>query len=633
MFKVGNADFIADKLAAELLPDQEYREVYINGIEAIGRRQQADGSSDGRIELDVDWSMLHGEDGALNWFISCADDGDGMTRHEIERYTTTLAVEGAGKSQSLTKNQGMGLKISGPTRNHQGVLIRSLKNGEAWAVQIGWTGSEYDLIPIGDGGATMAQVTTETFPEFIRNRGSGTVVTFLGMKKGDNTFRPLRKSKGWLFKYLNQRLLRASDNGVDVFVRVPSRDESEWPTTREEAGELKSFNLQRVKGTGNIWDDVASRDGGENVGSVDLAGIPEDNIPAARIHWWVMPNDDASTRTAGPGSLAVLYQNELHDWKVGAHANQVFARLGVIYAKNRIGFVVEPLGSTVSSDFARAHVLVGGTPVFESEAWNVWSEQFRENMPERIEEANREEANRLSEDDPDRARRIEGRLKDIYNLLKPRRFRRDPEGSSSGTGDVTGPGSDQGATVLVPIGTGKRNKSKGPRGIGSVLEQAVADEGEAATEVYSFITLDVKWVTEKEAEGKTLVAGASGGLEDRAAALVGEDAASATTLFINSDFRGYQTILAAVNEFANPEGDEFKAQAIDDVTREWVQQKLIETVTGLRQLENSSTWLASSFDEALSPAALTAAFMADRYHTLQEVKRAAGKLKAAPTAA
>jgi hypothetical protein len=54
---------------------------------------------------------------------------------------------------------------------------------------------------------------------------------------------------------------------------------------------------------------------------------------------------------------------------------------------------------------------------------------------------------------------------------------------------------------------------------------------------------------------------------------------------------------------------------------------MVEAVNGLRQLENGSTWLASHYDDALSPVALTAAFMADRYHTLREVKRMAGSLR------
>ena len=54
---------------------------------------------------------------------------------------------------------------------------------------------------------------------------------------------------------------------------------------------------------------------------------------------------------------------------------------------------------------------------------------------------------------------------------------------------------------------------------------------------------------------------------------------------------------------------------------------MIEAVQGLRQLENGKTWITEHYDEAMSPVALTAAFMADRYHTVYEVKRAIGSLR------
>src|ERR1051326_5249569 len=143
MFSVENADFIADKLASELLPNQEFREAAKNAEEAVQRRLGLDGLRDGRIEFDVDWPML---EGTGQWFISCADNGDGMSRVELDRYMTTLAVQGAGPTQSLEGNRGMGLKTAGPPRHKKGLLIRSLKDGEATMVQIGWNGEEYGLI-------------------------------------------------------------------------------------------------------------------------------------------------------------------------------------------------------------------------------------------------------------------------------------------------------------------------------------------------------------------------------------------------------------------------------------------------------------------------------------------------------
>lgn len=634
MFKVENADFIAEKLASELLPYQENREAYKNGEEAVERRMAGDGASTGgRVEFDVDWPLLEQAD---HWFLACCDNGDGMSRAQLERYMTTLAVRGAGNNQGVRANQGMGLKISGPTRHKKGVLIRSMKDGERWMVQVGWNGEEYGLIPLGPAGELIVPVAEEMFPKFIRDQGSGTVVTFLGNVDGDNTFVPSDRPRGWLLKYLNQRFHRLSEGSIDVIVRVPAGDPDEWPRTPDEADERergaggKSFNATRVKGTATTWSQASDRQGDGYRGVIDLAGDAAADIPAARMHWWILPigpGTDVSSRTASGGSLAVLFQNELHDWRMSGQANPFFARLGVLYGKTRIAFVLEPMGTTIASDFARAHVLVGGKPVFESDAWLRWSEQFRAAIPEAIQRMMAEEQARIQAEDPERARRIRDRLKEVMSLLRPRRFGRTDNGRVRASGPVaTGPGSGNGS--IVESGTRGRAAGSGTRGIGAVLTQVDETNGEAANEIFSMLKLDPRWVTEAEAENSPIVNGNGKGLRDRAAALAGEDGAMADILLLNREFRGYQSILAAVNDWANADGDDDKAQLIEGFTREWIEQKLVEAVTGLRQLENGSTWLPSNFDDALSPTALTAVFMADRYHTLREVKRQAGSLRA-----
>src|SRR5207253_5013194 len=118
--------------------------------------------------------------------------------------------------------------------------------------------------------------------------------------------------------------------------------------------------------------------------------------------------------------------------------------------------------------------------------------------------------------------------------------------------------------------------------------------GEAATEVFSSERLEPRWVSEQEADDMTIVNGNGNGLRDRAAALAGTDGRTASILLLNREFRGYQAILAAVNEWANPEGDDEKATMIETNTQEWVEQKVIEAVNGLRQLENGSTWTAAN---------------------------------------
>jgi hypothetical protein len=639
MFKVENADFIAEKLAAELLPNQEYREGYKNGEEAVDRRIKAERRAGmepapGVIEFDVDWA-LHAQNNSL-WYLSVADNGDGMTRGEIEKYTTTLAVTGANQNQSITGNQGMGLKISGPTRHKKGILLRSLKDGQRTMVQIGWTGREYDLVPLNDKGDVVVDVPEELFPDFILEQGSGTIVTYLGSTDEANTVVPENHPRVWLFKYLHQRFFRLGEREFSLMVRQPARDVSEWPHSREEADAAQFFNRAEVVGTGGQWDRYADRQGEGRRGVVDLPGLTSAGIPAARMHWWVLPapgaGNDLTSRTYGGGSLGVLYQNELHDWRTGGPANPYFARLGIIFGKQRVAFVLEPVGDGISSDFARAHVLLTGRPVFEGEAWAWWADAFRERMPDLIKQTIVEEQQRLHEEDPERAKRIRDRLKEVVAMLRPKRARRNPQGATTADGDeVTGSGNnDQAAAYERSTGGGtggRRSDSNRQQGIGSLLPQVDVETGVPASEVFSILSLNPRWVTEADAEGMTIVNANGKGLRDRAAALAGVDGLSAPELLLNLEFRGYKMILQHLNEWGNADGDEAVATAIEQYTQEWIEQKMVEAVTGLRQLNNGSTWTSNAYDDALSPVALTAAFMADRYHTIREVKRQVGPLR------
>jgi hypothetical protein len=637
MFKVENADFIAEKLAAELLPNQEYREACKNAEEAIERRRRAEKAqgietTEGLIEFDVDWA-LHEQQGDL-WQLCVADNGDGMTRWELQRYMTTLAVTGANRNQSITGNQGMGLKIAGPTRHKEGVLIRSMKDGERTMIQIGWNGREYSAKSLNDNGDVVVAVPDELFPDFIREQGSGTVVTFLGSEKGANTVVPGDRKKIWLTKYLHQRFFRMGQDSSRLLVRQPAKDESEWPATREEAEAAAFFNRTEVVGTGGLWDQYADRNGPGHRGAVDLPGLPSASIPPARMHWWILPPSgkgmDLTSRTYGGGSLAILFQNELHDWRTSGQANPFFARLGIVFGKQRMSFVLEPIGEETASDFARAHVLVNGRPVFETDAWAVWADQFRDpsRMPEAIKKTVVEEQQRLHEEDPDRAKRINTRLQEVFSMLRPRRARKDARGKTKASGEeVPGSGGSEGAAFETPMGPGPRPRGgESSQGIGSLLPQ-VGEEGEQASEVFSILKLTPRWITEEEAENLTIVNANGRGLRDRAAAVAGVDGLRATELLLNLEFRGYKSILQHLNDWGNSDGDDTMAAAIEGHVQEWVEQKMVEAVTGLRQLQNGSTWTPAAYDSALSPMSLTAAFMADRYHTVREVKRLIGPLR------
>src|SRR4029077_15533284 len=134
-------------------------------------------------------------------------------------------------------------------------------------------------------------------------------------------------------------------------------------------------------------------------------------------------------------------------------------------------FILEPEGPTIATDFARARVLVNAVPVLESEAWLQWSEQFRARMPEKIRETMAEEQSRLQADDPDRMKRIRDRLKEVMQLLRPRRFRRADQGQvRAGGPEIAGPPETSGAPDgQTPETTTKKRRRTGGRGIGAVL--------------------------------------------------------------------------------------------------------------------------------------------------------------------
>ena len=118
-----------------------------------------------------------------------------------------------------------------------------------------------------------------------------------------------------------------------------------------------------------------------------------------------------------------------------------------------------------------------------------------------------------------------------------------------------------------------------------------------------------------------------------AAALLGENASTADYLALNSEFRGFTRFVEEIDHEMNPAGDEDLTKLIETKCREYTQQKMIEAVLGVRQLENANHWMANEIADALDPTALTTAFMADRFYTWQTIKRSVGSKAANFTAA
>jgi hypothetical protein len=654
-FDFENADFVADKLEAELLPNQEIREAFHNELEAVTRRA-AEKLAAGEeykpwIRVGVDWTHVDAEIAAGNepvWRISVIGNGDGMTRAQVERYAKTLAVSGANNNQGKGGNQGMGLKISGPTRHPAGVSIRTLRNGEATMCKLGRdpkTG--YDFLQIGSHGERTVDISSaidRMFPSEIIDADSGTVVTFHGVTGTENTL--LGQPSNWVEKYLNTRY-GVLDANVDVKADVPvgqGRPNVVTSSTLNQdmiSGRVKDpdtmyFKPSSIRGTCSVWTEASewfkANAGGvdDTHGTVDCDGDPAANIPPARIHYWCFPDDktkgspDVTSRTAGPGRIAVTFQGELHDWREGVGANALFARFGIVFGKSRISLVIEPVGGydEVDSDFARAHVMLtkSKAQVMEhDDALYAWSSQFKEQMPAGI-KAVIAEARQESLGDQTVTAEVLKRIAEMLKRLRPQRYRRHTEGTVRASGTVPGAGSGRAEGDGTRTGgTGAPSTGPGRDPLLGLLDDN-GEEAEAA--INPLLTINAEWKSEDWINSQAIAGGHD--VTDRAAALIGETASTAGLLALNEDFRGFTRFVDEIDREMNPDGDDDLRQIIESKCREYTLQKMLEAVLGVRQLENGNQWMANEIQNALGPTALTTAFMADRYHTWQSVKRVVG---------
>jgi len=654
-FDFEDADFVADKLEAELLPNQEIREAVHNELEAVTRRA-AEKIAAGEdyapwIRVGVDWTHIDAEIAEGNepvWRLSVIGNGDGMTRTEVEKYAKTLAVRGANRNQGKGGNQGMGLKISGPTRHPAGVSIRTLRNGEATMCTLGRdpkTG--YDFLQIGPNGERTVDISRfaeRMFPAEILESGSGTVVTFKGVIGTEHTL--LGQPSNWVEKYLNTRY-GVLDSNIDLKADVPvgqgrsnvvtgSAINQDMISGRVKDTETMYFKPSSIKGTCAVWTEAADRYRAaerldyDTHGTVLCQGDPEANVPPARIHYWCFPDEkkgtDVTSRTAGPGRIAVIFQGELHDWREGMGANSLFARFGITFGKSRISLIIEPVGGydEIDSDFARAHVMLtrSRAQVMEHDlALYTWSNQFKEQIPAGVKAAI-DEARKESLGDHDVTDEVLKRIAEMLRRLRPQRYRRRAGGTLSASGDV--PATGRGRSVGTQTNTSSSVTTGPPNGPGrDPLLGLLDDNGDEAEIVStSLMAINAVWQSENWINSQSVIGGAD--VIDRAAALIGQHAATADLLALNQDFRGFTRFVDEIDKEMNPDGDDDLRKVIEQKCREYTMQKMLEAVLGIRQLENGNQWMANEIEKALDPTSLTTAFMADRYHTWQSVKRVVG---------
>ncbi|WLB55049.1 ATP-binding protein [Bradyrhizobium sp. 521_C7_N1_3] len=564
---------LIQNLGRDCTPTQFLREFVKNAFEAC---QRADGS--GRIEVDFNESLHASKE---HYKISFTDNGDGMTADQMVSLLNNLSATG---STNQHKNYGVGAKISALTRNHEGIIYESWRDGQGHLVAIRYNEDEgvYGL-----QGAVHANGLTEYAPKIPNAKkpkiinGHGTRVTLLGMSSSQDTMLPpegvggIRES--WIVKFLNTRFFKIPE-GVELFARIGYY---------RDVADKKHNHLLRILGQKAVLDGKA-----ENFGEVQVTG--------AKVYWWIMPEGvDGHGREVLKGHSALLNQDEIFDIS-DARSNRL-AYFGVIFGRDRIVIYVEP-ENAVQNTARTGLVRPDGSPL----KWDVWQDEFRQNMPPVLRQFLDKLINENSKDS--HADSIRERLKSLKDLFRISRYRRSASGKLRANPDSE-----------APLGTGHTHEAG--HGSTSIKGATGARSGELATSLLSELVDDesgvpvelvspdpfpqLQWSEESEA------------LRDRAAEYLPSD----NLIVANKNFQGLQDLIVFFSK-SHQDTPEL-LRVIEDVVKEAFEQVLIECVAGALSLRHRQHWNIDDFDRAISREALTTVVM-QRYWMCSQIRRTLG---------
>lgn len=605
--RVANIAFLLDRLAADTPPNQQIRELTENALEAIDRRHKSGDVSEGIIRWDVDWDHVK----RTNQYKLCiVDNGDGMSPQQMHDYLNALAVQGASQTQGISENFGVGAKITALHRNSHGLVYQSWRDGKGSMVKLHRDDKEgvYGLasFELAEGPEWTPRIKDAFKPKIIDR--SGTKVTLLGASEEENTCFPPEEAGGgmnWLITYLTSRYFRVPEN-TKIQVRVLTRNEDDWPS-EEPLPSVKTYNVQTVKGAKALFDDYAQAKGVVTLSTADA-------------HWWVFDDPrqaskDMSSRGGRTCKVGIVFQDEVYVQLTPPAARRILAGFGIVFGSDHVVIYIEPRKTLdIRADTARSRVIINGEDVQEANWFETWGAEFREQMPQPI-KAKIDEIMAKTERDPEgkTRERILERLKRIRDLLRPSRYRRDPNGNLRGIGKVVG-GSSSPGDGQKGTGSSGAGGHRGGRSSDDYLADLVESGGELVTAVaVSPKEPVVKWVSKADGTRE------EDELDDLAAEIVG-DTLNGDIIKANRDFRGYRDLVTFFAREFNPGGDAAIDRKIVEYVEEWLESQLVEAVMTVRNLINGRTWTPADIDRALSPYALTTVMMA-RFHIVERVKR------------
>ncbi|WP_375402125.1 hypothetical protein [uncultured Sphingomonas sp.] len=581
---VAKMGFLVDQLNRDCSPLQFLRELTKNAVEAIQRLE----NPVGEIRWDVDWNRadLIGEDLAQK--LCVIDTGAGMTGEEMVDYINKLSS--SIHEQSATGNFGVGAKIAAAPLNPEGLVYLSWKNGVGSMILLhkDHATGDYGLLRFKNG-EFWQHIQDDLKPEPIREHG--TMVILLGKSADQATVEPppgVRMPRKWILRYINSRF-----SSFPAGVTISAREG--WNLPR---GDRHNF-LRKATGQ-RPWLE-------ENSTVSGVVRLPENG---ANLHWWIIkPDADTNSGHYTPGGhVAALFQNELYELVFGPAG---FARLqsfGVVFGGDRVVLYLEPDSSgdrLVSANTARTQLLIANDPL----DWPVYATEFRVLMPQELRDYQDEIGSVANQTDHRKA--IRERLKSVRDLFRFGRYRPKAGGVyKSIAGENVGGSSDSANERVKKEASAPSGGRGGSRGD---IYSLFANEVGVPSELVDLPTEpQTKWVSSDDGSRS------HGDLEDRAAKFLPDQ----NILLINADFRAFTDMIDRWTErYDHVPGCK---TTVEEVTREWFEQQLIETVMSALALKQSGKWSMQELSQLWDDTALTACVL-PRYHIDMSIKRVLGQ--------
>jgi Histidine kinase-, DNA gyrase B-, and HSP90-like ATPase len=347
-----------------------------------------------RIHFAIHWPSV---EAAGIYRRAIIDDGHGMDEDELLAYFRTYGASGKHVG-GAHDNYGIGSKTASLPWNRKGVVIMSVKDGDAAMIQIVYDPERraYGLRVFGDELLSVVDPDFDdeewginwaySIPDWVRETGHGTIVVLLGNEEAQHTMlgNPERgedeESQSALTKYLNQRIWDMNGTRVQV---------DEFQST-EEAGRPENAEDNR------LWVRTVVGLKAEVAKTTIKSGVLELS-DATKVNWYVhdparVPETRKDTRDHPASSrlIASLYQGEVFDVIRHASTFRAFG-LSSVEMSDAVTLLMEPplsgtgpiRGVYPSSDRSRLLVQHGknaGQPLPYSD----WGYEFAYAIPPEI---------------------------------------------------------------------------------------------------------------------------------------------------------------------------------------------------------------------------------------------------------